>query len=182
MERIDFVKSATENLAAKDETFDIVIMLDVLEHVKSPEKTLEESVRVLKAKGLLYAEYNPYYSLAGGHLYDYTFQPVQLLPQRLVRSYVIAKRWNPFNPKNFKTRKEELAHKLFVLDAFANLSRLTDRGFHRIAKDLSIKILEEKYTVSFPDKFEIDLTPFKHFLGPLKELAFSYQAIAVKPS
>jgi SAM-dependent methyltransferase len=180
LERIDFIKSAAENLATKNETFDIVIMLDVLEHVKSPEKTLKESVRVLKPSGLLYAEYNPYYSLAGSHLYDYTFLPVQFLPEKLVRSYVIAKRWNPFNPKDFKTKDEELAHKLFLLDSYANLSRLTDRGFHRIASNLGIRILEEKYTVSYPDKFEIDLTPVKHLLGPLKELAFSYQAIAVK--
>jgi SAM-dependent methyltransferase len=182
IERIDFVQNVAENLALKDEMFDIVMMFDVLEHVKSPEKTLKESVRVLKRNGLLYVEYNPYYSLAGSHLYDYTLLPVQFLPEKLVRSYVTAKTWNPFNPKNFKNRKEELAHKLFVLDAYSNLNRLTDRGFHRIINNLGIRILEERYTVSYPDKFEIDLTPIKCLLGPLKELAFSYQAILEKPA
>jgi SAM-dependent methyltransferase len=182
IERIDFIQNVAENLALEDETFDIVLMLDVLEHVKSPESALKESARVSKRNGLLYVEYNPYYSLAGSHLYDYTFLPVQLLPDKLVRSYVIGKTWNPFNPKKFKDKKEELAHKLFVLDTYSNLSRLTDRGFHRIVNGLGLRILEERYTVSYPDRFEVDLTPIKRFLGPLKELAFSYQAILKKPA
>ena len=181
IERIDFIQNVAENLALKNEKFDIVILIDVLEHVKSPEKALKESVRVLKRDGLLYVEFNPYYSLAGSHLYEYTFLPVQLLPEKFVRSYVIAKRWNPFNPKKFKSKKEELAHKSFLLDVYSNLSRLTDRGFHRMVNNLGMKVLEERYTVSYPDKFELDLSPIKRLLGPLKELAFSYQAILKKP-
>ena len=118
--KVIFLKNNTENLAFRDKTFDLIVSFSILEHVKDPEKALIEWERVLKDGGYLFVDYSPYYSLAGGHSVDYTFLPVQILPFKFVRWYVLHKRWNPMNPKSFKTKEEELAHKLYCLEGFRN--------------------------------------------------------------
>jgi ubiquinone/menaquinone biosynthesis C-methylase UbiE len=52
---VRFVVSAAEDLPFNDETFDYVVLLSVLEHVRDWRKTLAEAVRVLKPGGVLYA-------------------------------------------------------------------------------------------------------------------------------
>ena len=51
--KIEFRVGTAENLSFKDETFDLVIMGDVLEHVKDENKSLDEIYRVLKKDMLL---------------------------------------------------------------------------------------------------------------------------------
>ena len=50
---IKFIRSGAEKLPFGKETFDIVIMSDVLEHVRDEEKSLNEVYRVLKRNGKL---------------------------------------------------------------------------------------------------------------------------------
>ena len=50
---IDFRIGSSENLPFKDKTFDLVIMGDVLEHVKDENRSMDEVYRVLKNDGLL---------------------------------------------------------------------------------------------------------------------------------
>ena len=49
----DFVLGSADNLPFEDESFTTVSMLDVLEHVPNPEKSLSEIDRVLKPGGYL---------------------------------------------------------------------------------------------------------------------------------
>jgi ubiquinone/menaquinone biosynthesis C-methylase UbiE len=51
---IPFVVSAAEDLPFQDESFDYVVLLSVLEHVRDWRDTLAEAVRVLKRGGVLY--------------------------------------------------------------------------------------------------------------------------------
>jgi ubiquinone/menaquinone biosynthesis C-methylase UbiE len=48
----DLVLMSAEHLAFKDDLFDIVLLIEVLEHVKDDRKALEEIHRVLKPGGL----------------------------------------------------------------------------------------------------------------------------------
>lgn len=47
------IKSDAGNMAVKSESFDVALLLDVIEHVPSPEKILAETHRILKPQGLL---------------------------------------------------------------------------------------------------------------------------------
>jgi len=49
----EFIRATAENLPLRDLTFDTVLLVEVLEHVQSQQKTLEEVNRVLKGGGYL---------------------------------------------------------------------------------------------------------------------------------
>lgn len=51
--KIEFIEADAEKIPFEDEEFDIIIMSDVLEHVKSEELALNEVYRVLKKNGKL---------------------------------------------------------------------------------------------------------------------------------
>lgn len=50
---IERIQAAGENLPLRSESFDVVTMIEVLEHTRSDEQTLKECFRVLKPGGLL---------------------------------------------------------------------------------------------------------------------------------
>ena len=50
------VCASAEHLPFPDDTFDIVISQEVLEHVRDPFKAMREIVRVLKPRGILYCQ------------------------------------------------------------------------------------------------------------------------------
>ena len=49
----NFIKCDAEEMPFEDESFDVVILIDMLEHTKHPFKVLEEISRVLKKEGYL---------------------------------------------------------------------------------------------------------------------------------
>jgi len=81
-----------ENIPIRDNTFDIVTCLNVLEHSKAPERVVTEMLRVLKNRGVIFAiipnrwwPYEPHFRLMG-----LTYLPrfLALLYIKLVRSKV----------------------------------------------------------------------------------------------
>lgn len=48
-----FLLMSAENLAFKENTFDVILMIEVLEHINNDEKTLEEVFRIIKPGGKL---------------------------------------------------------------------------------------------------------------------------------
>lgn len=55
------------NLEFPSNTFDLVISANVIEHVPSPEKFIQEAARVLKPSGIAYIETAPVWTSARGH-------------------------------------------------------------------------------------------------------------------
>jgi SAM-dependent methyltransferase len=47
--------------------FDAVVSFEVLEHVRWPEAAFQSMARLLRPGGLLYHDYNPFFSAVGGH-------------------------------------------------------------------------------------------------------------------
>lgn len=62
---VNFVQGAAEKLPFNDASFDVVIFTEVLEHVASPEKSLQEAERVLKQGGHCILSFQTYINLAG---------------------------------------------------------------------------------------------------------------------
>ena len=55
------------DLKFSDQTFDMVVSANVIEHVRSPEKYIQECCRVLKNYGIAYFESFPIWTSARGH-------------------------------------------------------------------------------------------------------------------
>lgn len=69
---ISFVAGAGEQLPFASDSFDLITMDDVMEHVVTPELVLRECFRCLKPGGSLLMVFPPYYCVVGGsHLGGY---------------------------------------------------------------------------------------------------------------
>lgn len=111
------------------QTFDAILMIDVMEHLLSPQKALAEAKRVLKPQGELIIVWQPYYSPFGGHLRFYSKNPWrQLIPFFNAEKFL--KKACQKNPIN------SYEHEIAV---FKSLNKLTLRKFRRIVKNLSLK-------------------------------------------
>lgn len=55
------------NTKLPESHFDLIISFDVLEHLSSPEKAFANISRILKDDGIAIHDYNPFFSLNGGH-------------------------------------------------------------------------------------------------------------------
>jgi SAM-dependent methyltransferase len=69
---VAFALGRGEALPFAPESFDLITMYDVLEHVVSPRATVDECWRVLRPGGRLATVFPPYYDVLGGsHLHGY---------------------------------------------------------------------------------------------------------------
>lgn len=162
----EFVKVEDETLPFPDESFDIVTLFDVIEHVENPKKMLSEVLRVLKPKGILYVEFTPFYSVTGHHLYDYTVLPIHLLTPWLIKDMIHKK-----NVKSFQSKED-------FWNLYLSLNKLTISTFQKMLKKTTT--VEEKYIIKYPDVFTVNL-PFLKFLGPLKDFfTMSFEGIYQK--
>lgn len=103
---VTFLKGTGEAIPCADNSFDLVTMFDVMEHVVSPPAVLKECLRVLRPGGTAAMVFPPYYELTGGsHLHGYatTFPGLNLVfSTRALRSAVTALLaeknvdWRPF--------------------------------------------------------------------------------------
>lgn len=163
---IKVVKIREEKLPFKDNEFDIVILFDVIEHVKNPKITIEESLRILKKGGLLIVQFTPYYSIVGHHLYDYTKFPVQLLSKNKVKDMIYSKKIDTF-----------LSQDDFY-NVFLSLNKLRISKFQEMVK--GTKKIEEKFIIKYPNLFEVNI-PVINLLGPLKDtFTMSFEGIYQK--
>ncbi|MFC1668441.1 class I SAM-dependent methyltransferase [Chlamydiota bacterium] len=87
-----FIQGMGEAIPCKDGLFDIIICHGVLEHVVSIERTLEEMVRVLKQKGIMFLSCPNYLFPFEGH-YEVWFPP--LCPKRIAQMYLKIRGKNP---------------------------------------------------------------------------------------
>lgn len=150
-----------EKLPFKDACFDCICIFDVIEHVKKPKTTIEESYRTLKQGGLLYVEFTPYYSITGHHLYDFAKWPIHLLPKDKIKKIVFSKKVDSFMSAEYYWQQFESLNKLRIGDFQSMVAKF--------------KKIEERFIIKYPEIFEINL-PFINYLGPLKDyLTMSFE-------
>ena len=88
------VACAAEQLPWAEDTFDVVLSFQVLEHVVAPAKMLAEAMRVLKPGGRLYCEAPSHRSLIEGH-FGIAWLPVLANSKPLAKAYVAMQGRNP---------------------------------------------------------------------------------------
>ena len=79
---VTFRVGTGEAIPADDASFDLAVMVDVMEHVVDPSRVMGELHRVLRPSGQAAIVFPPYYALRGGsHLHGYatTFPGLNLL-------------------------------------------------------------------------------------------------------
>lgn len=153
-------------LPYNDSFFDVVVIFDVIEHVKNPAKTVQETSRVLKSGGYLYVEFTPYYSITGHHLYDFAKWPIHLLPRDKIKKIVFSKKIKSFMSPEY------------YWEQFESLNKLRISTFQELVENY--KTIEERFIIKYPEKFEINI-PIINYLGPLKDyLTMSFEGLYQK--
>lgn len=86
--QVEFKVNSQREIPYPDETFDIVVTFDVLEHVDDPKAMLSELRRVVKPGGQMFAVFPLYRGMFAHHLDYITLLPALHLffsPQRIMR-------------------------------------------------------------------------------------------------
>jgi SAM-dependent methyltransferase len=127
-----------ESLTFKDQAFDLVLLVDVMEHLKDPLRVMNEIKRVLRIGGSLVILWQPYYAPFGGHLKFYSKNPWrQLMPffnsQRYIKKACLKYAINTFE------------HEMAVFDS---LNKLTLAKFRRMLSSpglgLTVKVFKKR--------------------------------------
>lgn len=152
--------------ALEGETFDLILLRDVLEHIVDVEGALGKAARLLAPGGLVYASFAPFYGPFGGHQHNAAGLPsrlpwLQLLPEGAFRSLLRL----PGN--SYKGASGLSADMESVLRTRLTLSR-----FRRAASAAGLKVTYRAQYLSRPDyrlKFGLPEIPFPPLPG-LEEL------------
>lgn len=86
---IHFMQGDARSMPFPDESFDIILLSNVIEHIPHTEKLLREIHRVMRKKALLYIQFPPFKGIFGGHIYGkFLPLPLHYLPEPLAKSLV----------------------------------------------------------------------------------------------
>lgn len=127
-----------------DETFDVVISVNVLEHVADPLSVLIECRRVLRPNGHIYLYFPPFYSPWGAHLDSWINLPWPHLffsERSLVRAAALIEQMEHYNERFIppaQVKWEELKQ-------FYELNRLTIQQFLRLVRKANLQMLQCRF-------------------------------------
>ena len=65
--KVSFVEDDITTSAVESSSVDVVVSWEVLEHIKNPDEAFKQMARILKPGGFAFHEYNPFFSVDGGH-------------------------------------------------------------------------------------------------------------------
>lgn len=159
-DRFTFVLGDAANMPFEDESFDVLIMNDAMEHVAEPEKVLSEAYRVLKKGGRLYVNFPPYNHPFGAHLSDVIAIPwVHLFfsEKTLINAYkeLVSDKPDAESRINFRISKNADG-----TEYFSYINKMTLKRFKKI-----------KQTTPFNLIYYYE-APLRGFLTPLARLPF----------
>jgi len=157
-DKFEFVTSDAANLPFEDNSIDIIIANDAIEHVDEPERVITECLRVLKRDGRLYMNFPPYYHPFGAHLSDAIGMPwvhMFFSERTLIDVYKDAVKDLPDGEDriDFRISKDEKG-----LEYFSYINKMTVKRFKKIKNELGLNVVYYK---------EI---PLRSFFAPLAKL------------
>jgi len=65
--KVSFIEDDITTSSVASASVDVVVSWEVLEHITSPNDAFKEMARILKPGGFAFHEYNPFFSVDGGH-------------------------------------------------------------------------------------------------------------------
>ena len=141
-----------------DESFDVIIMNDAMEHVADPVGVLNEAYRILKKNGRLYVNFPPYNHPTGAHLSDAIGIPwVHLFfsEKTLIKAYkeLVSPLPDGDSRINFRISKKEDG-----TEYFSYINKMTLKRFGKIKENVPFNILYYKEV------------PLRGFLAPFAKL------------
>lgn len=122
-----FLTGVGEAIPLADNTIDLILSYDVLEHVQYPERVIQECYRVLTPGGLLCLVFPPYYHPTGAHLEGYCsrmpYANVLFSSPTLINAVdeVLSRRDSDYRPQSLRSG-----------DKLYSLNGLTIRKFRKI--------------------------------------------------
>lgn len=120
---------------------DIILSWEVVEHLARPESAFKHMFRLLKPGGIAFHEYNPFYSIDGGHslcTLDFPWGHARLSAEEFKR-YV----------GEFRQEESEIAVAFFE----KNLNRLTLKDTEKCAKENGFEVVAH---IPWPKKSHLD--------------------------
>jgi len=128
-ERVTF---RVDDICASDlpgEEYDLVVSWEVLEHVERPDDLFRSIARILKPGGVSFHEYNPFFSMNGGHslcTLDFLWGHARLSADDFSR-YL----------QEFRPREEEVAMRFFT----RNLNRMSHDDLHSSIQEAGLELM-----------------------------------------
>jgi len=151
-----FLVASADRLPFSDESFDIIIANDSMEHFENPGEALGELSRAVKRGGLMVLFFTPWSSPLGSHLYDYIRTPWchLLYPEWLIEELLTV-----ILERSGDTQADETAARLME-EYRSELNRITISQYRDILKGYpELEVVHE------------ELKPAKYrFLAPLTGL------------
>ena len=149
-DRFTFLLGDALRLPIPDDSFDVVIMNDFMEHIRNPEGALREALRVLKPGGRIYLNFPPYY-----HPIGIPWVHLLVSEQTLIAAYKELVRGLPDEAQRLSLRfSTDETGRTYI----SYLNKMTIRKFHRLLQAAGLKPLWYR---------EI---PLRRFLSPLARL------------
>ncbi len=138
-DRFRFLLGDALHLPIEDNSFDVVIMNDFMEHIYDPVRALQEAMRVLKPGGRVYINLPPYYHPTGAHMSDVIGIPwvhIFFSERSLIAAYKDLVRGLPDEEERLELRfgKDENGR-----ETISYINKMTLRRFRKILKELELK-------------------------------------------
>ena len=124
-----------------DDAFDVVISINVLEHVAVPLAVLRECRRVLRPGGRLYLHFPPFYSPWGPHLdgwINFPWPHLLFSERSLVRAAALVEEQERHNERFIPPARVHWDK----LEGFYELNRLTIHRFSKLVRETDLQILQ----------------------------------------
>lgn len=137
-----FVLGDAAHMDFPDESFDVIVMNDAMEHVDDPMGVLNEAARVLKKGGRLYLNFPPYNHPYGAHLSDcigFPWVHVFFSDQVLIEAYKILCRDKPDGDKRIAFR---ISTKENGEEYFSYINKMTIKRFKKLKENCKLSVYD----------------------------------------
>ncbi len=146
--QVEFLEMDALNMDFPDNTFDIVLMSDVLEHIPQTQKLIWEVLRVTKKWWKILFDFAPYYHYYGHHIWDRINIPwihVFFTDNFMADLYEASLDWFPDKEKRLDLRVSQIANKR----VFTYLNKISRKKFENIISKYEEMWVFENCTISY---------------------------------